>query len=87
MNEGSGQGRIFSSSFSSASFLHARELNQPRMATKSFKCQYEVLDYFRYADNMLFVLEDSQCEPQLRDILQHHIRPYTSKVEEVSSDG
>ena len=83
MVEGSGQGSVHSAATASAAFCHSRELNSPGLATRKFAVKHKIFAYYRYADNLLFVLEDDSCFDSLMSDLSC-LHPYVVKPEEIS---
>ena len=84
---GSGQGLTPSAAIANACFLMTCEVNGPGLASRvRVRSQWGILNYTRYVDNLLFIVEDiSRVEP-LVQFLRASLSPYSGKVEEVGID-
>eukprot|EP00973_Karenia_brevis_P084787 11764322-Karenia_brevis.AAC.1 len=82
---GTGMGLRHSGSVANSSFLHFAELRpQDGLVRSGFRRQWGILHYFRFVDNVLFLLADQSYVEPLRGLLRHLLIPYTGKVEEIS---
>ena len=85
---GSGMGMKCSSAVADAAFLHAVELQGPRLITRAASSRFGIVQYSRYRDNLLFVLEQSWDRIRsLRHNIMFNIQPYAGTVEEASHIG
>lgn len=85
MNVGTGQGRIFSSSVATCSFLHSQEHHNYGIATRRFIRKHGIFTYIRYADNLFFICKHmtylQDLESDFRDM-----QPYSITREEAGTN-